>query len=293
VQLAEARSQLERRDDKIVELGRLVELSRDNDARHAASARDLRRQIADYQQQQQQQRINSASTTPPPAAVATADVPALYDRIRDLEDRIRSGRAYGRRSVVSVCVSVCLPALYNTTEYVTSRTESGRVAFTGSRHQSMKMRPVVTDVAWSLSVCVCLSVCRRSATEYVTSRTESGRVALTGDVAWSLSVCLSVCRRSTTEYVTSRTESGRVAFTGSRQSMLALLPTYGQFGSLSRPIARSKGKGSSITERRVPELIPVHGSQPAGDVSHQSGGSARPAVTLATLKGAATSFAAW
>jgi len=35
-----------------------------------------------------------------------------------------------------------------------------------------------------------------------------------------------------------------------------------------------KGKGSpySITERRVPELIPVLGSQPAGDVSHKLGG---------------------
>ena len=60
-----------------------------------------------------------------------------------------------------------------------------------------------------------------------------------------------------------------------------------------------KGKGSpySITERRVPELIPVLGSQPAGDVSHKPGGrlpllSASPAVTLATLKRAATSFAA-
>jgi len=54
----------------------------------------------------------------------------------------------------------------------------------------------------------------------------------------------------------------------------------------------------SITEHRVPELIPVLGSQPAGDVSHKPSGrlpllSARPAVTLATLKGAATSFAAW
>ena len=39
----------------------------------------------------------------------------------------------------------------------------------------------------------------------------------------------------------------------------------------------------SITERRVPELIPVLGSQPAGDVSHKP----------ATLKKAATSFAAW
>jgi len=28
----------------------------------------------------------------------------------------------------------------------------------------------------------------------------------------------------------------------------------------------------SITERRVPQLIPVLGSQPAGDVSHKPGG---------------------
>jgi len=54
----------------------------------------------------------------------------------------------------------------------------------------------------------------------------------------------------------------------------------------------------SITERRVLELIPVLGSQPAGDVSHKPGGrlpllSARPAITLATLKRAATNFAAW
>jgi len=51
-------------------------------------------------------------------------------------------------------------------------------------------------------------------------------------------------------------------------------------------------------ERRVPELIPVLGSQPAGDVSHKPSGRlpllfARPAVTVATLKRAATSFAAW
>jgi len=61
-----------------------------------------------------------------------------------------------------------------------------------------------------------------------------------------------------------------------------------------------KGKGSPywITERWVPELIPVLGSQPAGDVSHKPGGrlpllSARPAVTPVTLKRAATNFAAW
>ena len=65
-------------------------------------------------------------------------------------------------------------------------------------------------------------------------------------------------------------------------------------------MATVKGKGSpySITEHRVPELIPVLGSQPAGDVNHVPGGrlsllSARPAVILATLNRAATSFAAW
>ena len=56
-----------------------------------------------------------------------------------------------------------------------------------------------------------------------------------------------------------------------------------------------KGSPYSITERRVPELIPVLGSQPAGDVSHKPGGrlsllSATPAVTPATVKGAATNF---
>ena len=64
------------------------------------------------------------------------------------------------------------------------------------------------------------------------------------------------------------------------------------------PSLCKKGSSYSITERRVPELIPVLDSQPAGDVSHKPGGrlpllSARPAVTLATLKRAATNFAAW
>jgi len=49
---------------------------------------------------------------------------------------------------------------------------------------------------------------------------------------------------------------------------------------------------------QVPGLIPVLGSQPAGNVSHKPDGrlsllSARPAVTLATLKRAATKFAGW
>jgi len=71
-------------------------------------------------------------------------------------------------------------------------------------------------------------------------------------------------------------------------------------GTLYPTRSKKKDKGSpqSITECRVPELIPVLGSQPAGDVSHKPDGrqpllSARPAVTPATLKKAATNFAAW
>jgi len=61
---------------------------------------------------------------------------------------------------------------------------------------------------------------------------------------------------------------------------------------------KGKGRPRSITELRVAQLIPVLGSQPADDVSHKPDGrlpllSAKPAVTLATLKRAATSFAAW
>ena len=49
-----------------------------------------------------------------------------------------------------------------------------------------------------------------------------------------------------------------------------------------------KDRPYSITERRVPELIPVLCSRPAGDVSHKPSGrlpllSARPAVAPTTL----------
>ena len=59
-----------------------------------------------------------------------------------------------------------------------------------------------------------------------------------------------------------------------------------------------KGSPYSITERRVPELIQVLGSQPAGDVNQKPDGrlpllSVRPAVTPATVKRAATNFSAW
>jgi len=73
---------------------------------------------------------------------------------------------------------------------------------------------------------------------------------------------------------------------------------YTKYTKYQDTIGKPCSKKVKIAERRVPELIPVLGSQPAGDVSHKPGGrlpllSSRPAVTLATLKRAATSFAAW
>ena len=73
---------------------------------------------------------------------------------------------------------------------------------------------------------------------------------------------------------------------------------YQTRSSYSSSTEVKQGSPYSITDRRVPELIPLLGSQPAGDVSHKPGSrlpllSARPAVTPATLKRAATNFAAW
>jgi len=57
-----------------------------------------------------------------------------------------------------------------------------------------------------------------------------------------------------------------------------------------RKIVKGKGSPYSITERRVPELITVLGSQHAGGVSHKPGGrlpllSARPEVTPQSFRG--------
>ena len=66
----------------------------------------------------------------------------------------------------------------------------------------------------------------------------------------------------------------------------------------STRVLKDKGSPYSITERRVPKLIPVLDSQPAGNVSHKPSGrlpllSTRPAVTLATLQRADTNSVAW
>ena len=71
----------------------------------------------------------------------------------------------------------------------------------------------------------------------------------------------------------------------------AARPTY------THTAKNGKGSPYSTAERSVPELNAVLGSQPACDVSHKPDGklpllSARSAVTLATLKSAATNFAA-
>ena len=81
---------------------------------------------------------------------------------------------------------------------------------------------------------------------------------------------------------------------GTRHDVVSI---HTALGYLLRCFFKKNGKCSpySITECRVPELIPVLGSQPAGDVNHKPSGrlsllSARPAVTLATLTRAATNF---
>ena len=79
------------------------------------------------------------------------------------------------------------------------------------------------------------------------------------------------------------------------------LPIAVHTSTYANSLPKVKGKGSpySIAENpTVPELIPVLGSQPAGDVSHKPGGrlpllSARRAVNLANLNKAATNFSAW
>jgi len=84
-----------------------------------------------------------------------------------------------------------------------------------------------------------------------------------------------------------------------KHCMTLIQPVNGKYITLCY-IKKSKGKGSqySIAESRVLELILVLDSQPAGDVNHKPDSrlpllSARPAVTPATLKRAATNFAVW
>ena len=90
----------------------------------------------------------------------------------------------------------------------------------------------------------------------------------------------------------------RVQFDNSPARQNFFFPIFNTSSTCCIPVGtwcviNKKGSPYSITKRTVPELIPVLGSQPAGDVSHKPGArlpllSARPAV-----KRAATNFAAW
>ena len=76
-------------------------------------------------------------------------------------------------------------------------------------------------------------------------------------------------------------------------SQILVISKYNSFRVKKVQVAHTR-----LPSVRVLELIPVLGSQPAGDVSHKPGGrqpllSARPTVTPATFKRAATNFAAW
>ena len=126
-------------------------------------------------------------------------------------------------------------------------------------------------------------------------RSRSHQACLTGSVgAWN--VCLPFL--SSSKHSSNRRSTSNSSFNSVSGNCTAGHQPYTR--AVTPPTIGVKRKGSpySITERRVPELIPVLGSQPAGDVSHKPGGrlpllSARPAVTRATLKRAATNFAAW
>jgi len=67
------------------------------------------------------------------------------------------------------------------------------------------------------------------------------------------------------------------------------------FNFHARCVKKVKVAHTQLQNVGVPELIPVLGSQPAGDVSYKPSGrlpllSARPVVTHATLKRAATNL---
>jgi len=114
-------------------------------------------------------------------------------------------------------------------------------------------------------------------------------------------VSLSLCKERSTSVLATKQNSFEqhrsIALAGrTRNKMCYLSVSHGALRLVA--YFPFKARPYSITESRVPELIPVLGSQPAGDVSHKPGGrlpllSARPAVTPATLKRAATDFAAW
>jgi len=107
----------------------------------------------------------------------------------------------------------------------------------------------------------------------------AGRVSRGDDATCSQRVGRGVAR-SWTQALT----AGRPARQVGRQVSAACARLWTAARTPQCPVHRKKASPYSITERRVPQLIPVLGSQPAGDVNHKPDGrlplfSARPAVT--------------
>ena len=81
------------------------------------------------------------------------------------------------------------------------------------------------------------------------------------------------------DYAQSRSRQQRKLLAETHRSLALPINThtfslsYCRFSSFLFYTKKGKGSPYSITERRVPELIPVLGSQPAGDESHQPGGN--------------------
>jgi len=141
---------------------------------------------------------------------------------------------------------------------------------------------VCPSVHMSVSVCVsdCISVCLP--------------VCLSVSVSDCPSVCPCVCLSVNQTYLSEAEQSSDSQL----QTLGTQLVNSAHHLLYTHHMKKGKGSPDSITERRVPQLIPVLGSQPAGDVNHKPGGrlplfSARPGVTSTTLKRAAISFAAW
>ena len=145
-----------------------------------------------------------------------------------------------------------------------------------------------------LSVCLSfrLSVCL-SGTVVHLSVCPSVHMSVSVCVSDCISVCLSVRLSVNQTYLSEAEQSSDSQL----QTLGTQLVNSAHHLLYTHHMKKGKGSPDSITERRVPQPIPVLGSQPAGDVNHKPDGrlsllSARLAVTLATLKRAAANFAA-
>jgi len=139
-----------------------------------------------------------------------------------------------------------------------------------------------------------LSICQLSPTSSVPTAPPAAPAAAAASVAVSALVVVSASAAGTAQCTSSS------SYQSEKQTLIYKEHCTKVYIKLYTTAQKVKNKSSpySNTEHRVPELIPVLGSQPARDVSHKPGGrlpllSTRPAVTPATLKRAATNFAAW